>query len=123
MSTINWNIIASAIREGRLKDITPGEWKQVADKLDSLAPKKRGRPANPVHPDFVFDEASLNKAITKGKIFSEVLDTYNSLVSKGKKPTDAKAQTANMCRMSFKSVEKILTIYRPFVATKKKESE
>ena len=40
MNTIDWQGIAVAIREGRFGDVAPEVWNQVANEVESFAPKK-----------------------------------------------------------------------------------
>ena len=112
MLTTDWEKVVGAIRAGNLQDITPEEWKQVAEKLDTFIVKKKGRPRNPENPRYVFDENSLCREIDRMNSDMRVLDTYDKLVGTGETKTQVKSLVGKELGKSFKSVEKILTNYR-----------
>lgn len=107
------------IRERRFDEVSSEVWDQVADKVEALAPKRRGRPSlqderlRVVTPGLI-DFNLVGPRKTAFDRFEEISARYYELVRQGEKKGKAKEKVANELGMSPKSIEAVLTALRKY---------
>lgn len=115
MSAVDLKVVAAAIRRGRFEEVSPEVWSKVADMVEDLAPKKRGRPAIPKNlPPLekyceCIERKSKSKVITVTDRAEDIFTALRAQFEQGAKTGEAINQVSEDLGISEESIEALLT--------------